>query len=82
MKSKKEPRYVDREAVLKKIGERMKEIRKEKGYGNYESFAYEKGIPRAQYGRYERGSDLKLSNLMKVLDGFDITLEEFFKGIY
>lgn len=59
----------------------MKEIRKAKGYKNYELFAYEKGIPRAQYGRYERGSDLKLSNLLKVLDGFDMTLEEFFKGI-
>ncbi len=57
----------------------MKEIRKQKGYNNYETFAYEKGIPRAQYGRYERGSDLKLSNLLKVLDGFNMTLEEFFR---
>jgi transcriptional regulator with XRE-family HTH domain len=81
MKKESTRRYEDREEVLKKIGERMKEIRKGKGYKNYEIFAYENGIPRAQYGRYERGSDLKLSNLLKVLDGFDMTLEEFFKGI-
>ena len=81
MKKENKRRYEDREEVLKKIGQRMKEIRKEKGYKNYELFAYENGIPRAQYGRYERGSDLKLSNLLKVLDGFDMTLEEFFKGI-
>lgn len=81
MKKENKRRYEDREEVLKKIGQRMKEIRKEKGYKNYELFAYENGIPRAQYGRYERGSDLKLSNLLKVLDGFDMSLEDFFKGI-
>ena len=76
--NERKPRYQDREAVLLKIGERMKEIRKQKGYKNYEIFAYENDIPRAQYGRYERGSDLKLSNLLKVLNGFDMSLEEFF----
>jgi transcriptional regulator with XRE-family HTH domain len=69
------------EKIIKRIGERMKEIRKEKGYKNYETFAYEKGLPRAQYGRYERGADMTLSNLMKVLDAFDMTLEDFFEGM-
>jgi transcriptional regulator with XRE-family HTH domain len=78
MKKSKKPRYEDREAILQKIGERMRELRKEKGYSNYETFAYENNIPRAQYGRYEQGSDLKLSSLLKVLDGLDMTLEEFF----
>lgn len=74
-------RYSDKEAVYKKIGKRLREIRIAKGYKNYEKFAYDNDIPRAQYGRYERGTDLKLSSLMKVLDGFDMTLEEFFSGI-
>jgi len=56
----------------------MKEIRKQNGFTNYEIFAYQNEIPRAQYGRYERGSDLKLSSLLKVLDGFDMSLTEFF----
>ncbi len=81
MESKKKPKPFDEkhEKTLQKIGERLKEIRKAKGYKNYEAFAYEKKIPRAQYGRYERGSDLKLSSLLKILDAFDMTLEEFFK---
>jgi transcriptional regulator with XRE-family HTH domain len=69
------------EATLKKIeqlGNRLREIRKAKGYSNYENFAYEHNIPRPQYGRYERGEDLKFSSLLKVLKGFDMTLKEFF----
>lgn len=69
------------EATLKRIeqlGKRIREIRIEKGYSNYENFAYEHNIPRPQYGRYERGEDLKFSSLLKVLKGFDMTLEEFF----
>lgn len=77
-RDKKKLRYEDREAVLKAVGKRMKEFRKQKGYNNYELFAYENGIPRAQYGRYERGSDLRLSSLLKVLDGLDVSLQEFF----
>jgi len=68
--------------LLNKIGERMKELRKLQGFKNYEMFAYQKELPRAQYGKYEGGkSDMTLTNLMKVLDALDITLEDFFKGI-
>lgn len=81
MAKPKKKQYENKEATLIKIGERMKEIRKAKGHGNYETFAYENELPRAQYGRYERGSDLKLSNLLKVLNGLDISLEDFFKGL-
>lgn len=81
MSKKKLAGYSDREALYRKIGERMREIRIAKGYKNYEKFAYDNDIPRAQYGRYERGTDLKLSSLLKVLDGFDMTLEEFFSGL-
>ncbi|HYG40088.1 MAG TPA: helix-turn-helix transcriptional regulator [Cytophagales bacterium] len=63
---------------LQNIGKRLKQLRIEKGYTNYEQFAYEHDIPRAQYGRYERGEDLKLSSLLKVLQGLDISLKDFF----
>ena len=36
---------------LENLGERLKEIRREKGYTNYEQFAFDNEIPRAQYGR-------------------------------
>jgi len=64
---------------LKKLGNRLRELRVSKGYTNYELFAYDNQIPRAQYGRYEQGKDLRFSSLLKVLKALDISLEEFFK---
>ena len=61
------------------LGQRFQELRKAKGYSNYETFAFDNGIPRAQYGRYEKGQDLRFSSLCKVLKALDVTFDEFFK---
>jgi hypothetical protein len=63
---------------LKKLGARIKALRIEKGYTNYENFAFEHDIPRAQFGRYERGEDLRYSSLLKIIRAFEMTPEEFF----
>ena len=63
---------------LKLVGKRIQELRKAKGYTNYEYFAFEHNIPRAQYGRYEQGQDMRISSLLKVIDAFGITPKEFF----
>jgi transcriptional regulator with XRE-family HTH domain len=74
-----EPSY---EKVINKdleiLGKRIRDLRIKKGYSNYEYFAYEHDLPRAQYGRYEKGEDLRYSSLLKVIHAFDMTLEEFF----
>ncbi|MFV0573274.1 MAG: helix-turn-helix domain-containing protein [Xanthomarina gelatinilytica] len=64
---------------LDNLGRRLRELRIEKGFTNYEQFAFEHDLPRAQYGRYEQGQDLRFSSLLKVLKALDISLEEFFK---
>ncbi|MEM8765590.1 MAG: helix-turn-helix domain-containing protein [Bacteroidota bacterium] len=56
----------------------MRELRISKGFTNYEQFAFEHELPRAQYGRYEQGQDLRFSSLLKVVKAFDMTLEAFF----
>ena len=61
-----------------KLAKRIKALRIKKGYSNYEYFAFDKEIPRSQYGRYEKGEDLRFSSLVKVVTAFDMTLEEFF----
>jgi transcriptional regulator with XRE-family HTH domain len=61
-----------------KLARRIKELRKKAGYTSYESFAYENNITRSQWGRYERGEDLRFSSLVKVCKAFKISLEEFF----
>ncbi|WP_299884335.1 helix-turn-helix transcriptional regulator [uncultured Lacinutrix sp.] len=71
-------KYSDKK--LKALGQRLKELRIAKGYKNYEQFAYDNRIPRAQYGRYENGQDLRFSSLCKVLKALDISFEEFFRG--
>ena len=64
---------------LHKLGNRLRQLRIEQGFSNYEQFAFEHNLPRAQYGRYEQGQDLRFSSLLKVLKALDISLEEFFK---
>ncbi|MCF6212787.1 MAG: helix-turn-helix domain-containing protein [Flavobacteriaceae bacterium] len=64
---------------LQNMGKRLRELRIAKGYTNYELFAYDNNIPRAQYGRYENGQDLRFSSLLKILKALDISLEDFFK---
>lgn len=72
------PHNFDKEEVLKKLGARIKALRIKKGYSSYEYFAYEHNISRAQFGRYERGEDLRFSTLIKIVAAFDMTFEQFF----
>ena len=61
-----------------KVGERIKELRKKLGYKNQEHFAWDKGLSRSQYGKYEKGADMRVSSLEKVLAALEITPKEFF----
>lgn len=63
---------------LENLARRLRELRKEKGFSNYEQFAFENEIPRAQYGRYEKGHDLRFSSLLKILKAMDISIKDFF----
>ena len=64
---------------LENLGKRLKEVRKAKGYTNYERFAYLHNIGRAQYGKYERGADMKISTFFKIMRELEITPNEFFE---
>ncbi|MEO0505798.1 MAG: helix-turn-helix transcriptional regulator [Bacteroidota bacterium] len=72
------PKDTFTEEQLERLGKRMRELRISKGFTNYEQFAFEHELPRAQYGRYEQGQDLRFSSLIKVVKAFDMTLEAFF----
>ena len=63
---------------LKKLAKRIKQLRIQKGYSNYENFAFEHNLPRAQFGRYENGEDLRFTSLVKIVKAFDMDLKEFF----
>ncbi|MBD79036.1 MAG: hypothetical protein CL840_08965 [Crocinitomicaceae bacterium] len=66
------------EKELKNVGERLRQLRISKGYSNYEHLAYELGISRSQYGRYEKGANMKMSTFIKILRFLQISFSEFF----
>ncbi len=59
-------------------GERLKTLRKAKGFKNYEKFAYLNDIGRSQYGKYEKGADMRLSTFFRVLKAMNVNPIEFF----
>ncbi|MAD97948.1 MAG: transcriptional regulator [Flavobacteriaceae bacterium] len=69
---------MDKSTEINKLANRIKSLRIQKGYSSYETFAFENGIHRAQYGRYEIGTDMQYTSLLKVAKAFDMSLEEFF----
>lgn len=64
---------------LNDIGNKLRKLRIAKGYTNYENFAYDNSLNRANYGRYEKGANLRLSTLISILECHNLTLEEFFR---
>lgn len=66
---------------LKAIAERLKQLRKDKGYKNYEHIAFELGMSRSAYRRLETGANFELKTLIKICVLLGVTLEEFFVGI-
>ena len=66
--------------TLKKIGAKLKKLRKESGYLNSDDFAYDNEINRSQYGKYEAGAqDMRISSLLKAVNSLGLTIEEFFR---
>jgi hypothetical protein len=77
---KKEKVVQDPKATFKKIGKKLVGLRKAAGYNNSDDFAYDHDINRSQYGKYEAGAkDMRISSLLKTVNAFGLTLEEFFK---
>ncbi|TCD28635.1 XRE family transcriptional regulator [Pedobacter psychrodurus] len=69
----------EEQELIAQLGKRLKKLRLQKGYTNYEHFANEHGISRTQYGRYETGDNLKFLTLCKILKGMDVSLKDFFE---
>lgn len=63
------------------IADRLKQIRKEKGYNNYEHIAFDLGMSRSAYWRLESGENFSIKTLLKICKVLDITLEDFFAGV-
>lgn len=72
-----------RETELKKVGLRLKSLRKSMGYSSPDKFSYEHNLNRSQYGKYEAGSaNITIGTLITILNCFGISLSEFFGEDY
>ncbi len=66
--------------ILKQIGDKLKDLRINKGYSSYENFAIDNDLGRMQYWRLENGkTNLTMNSLLRILEIHDISLSEFFK---
>jgi len=74
---------LDKEIEIKisKIAEKIKLLRKEKGFTSYETFAFEYEINRVKYWRIEKDQNITLKTLIKVLSIHNLTLQEFFNDL-
>ncbi len=64
---------------IKKVSERIRQLRIDAGYTSYETFANEKNLPRMQYWRAETGANMTLQTLLKIADAHGVSLKELIK---
>jgi transcriptional regulator with XRE-family HTH domain len=69
--------------TLERMGSKLTDLRKEKGYSSHEDFAYDYDIPRVQYWRIEKGkTNLTIKSLCRLLTIHKLSIEEFFCILY
>ncbi|MFT6502592.1 MAG: transcriptional regulator with XRE-family HTH domain [Crocinitomicaceae bacterium] len=61
------------------IAKKLKHLRVKAGYSNYEDFAHDADVARAQYGKYENGANLMITTLLKIMKFHKLSLAEFFE---
>jgi transcriptional regulator with XRE-family HTH domain len=70
-------------STLERIGARLTELRKQKGYTSHEDFAYDYDLPRVQYWRIEKGkANLTIRSLYRILAIHKLSVDEFFAVIF
>ena len=67
--------------ILKRFGERVRELRKEQGYSQ-ENFAYACELDRTYIGGIERGErNVALRNIERIADTLGISVAELMEGV-
>lgn len=70
--------------ILHQLGQTIGSLRKEKGFPSSDGFAYDIDISRVRMQRYEKSefNDIRLRTLLKIIDGLELTMEEFFERFF
>lgn len=67
--------------IQSKIGEKLKKLRKSQGFTSYENFAIENDLDRKQYWEIEKGKNITIKTLYRLLEIHNIAFSDFFKDI-
>ena len=65
---------------MKKIGEKVRELRRHKNQ-NYEAWSYLNGINKVSLNRIERGENITMKLFLEILQKLDVSGQDFFKMI-
>jgi transcriptional regulator with XRE-family HTH domain len=63
----------------KKIGVKLRELRKQAGFKAYDSFAFTHELEKSTVLRAETGGNIKLDTLLTLLKIHGVSLKEFFE---
>jgi len=74
------PRKISKRTAA--IAEKIKQLRINAGFTSYENFAIQHDLDRKYYWSVEKGRNISLEYLFKILDIHQITPEEFFQDIH
>ncbi|UOG74337.1 XRE family transcriptional regulator [Hymenobacter tibetensis] len=66
---------------IQQIANKLRRLRLAAGYKSYETFAFEHELSRVSYGKHEKGSNITMKSLLRLLDIHHLTLREFFSDI-
>jgi DNA-binding XRE family transcriptional regulator len=66
------------ENTLKRVGEKLKQLRIDAGYTSYENFAWDYDLSSRYYWGVEKGRNISLTYLIKILEIHKISIEDFF----
>jgi transcriptional regulator with XRE-family HTH domain len=67
-------RYSNQEAFFKKLGQRIKELRIERGYTQEDMMEY--GLSCRFYQRIEAGKPIHMKTVLKIADAFGLKVSE------
>jgi len=68
--------------LLEQVGQKLRQMRLEKGYSSHETFAFDHNISRVYYWKLEKGkTNFTIRTLQTILDIHGVSVKDFFAGL-
>jgi len=64
-----------------KLGKRIRELRKQRGYTSSLKFAFDNDLSHVQMARWEQGKNMNLDSLLRLAEAFKVSLADLVKDL-